>query len=426
MLNTHEVRIHQRSIRIYYAILAVAAVGAGLAGSVLSNYFKDAYQVTALQRGLIEFPREFPGVITVFLVAILVGLGDLRTAIIAQLLAVTGLVFLGFLTPPFAVMLVIAFIHSVGDHIWMPLSNSIGMSLIHDEKNAGRLVGRFNGVSTAFSMLASLLVYAGFHSGLFSFTTPIKSIFLISAALSLMVIILLSYLYRHHRNSGSTDLAMVGQLNGKRSFWASLQWPKFVVRREYRYYYVLTIVFGVQKQIMLVYGPWVLIDLLNKKADTLALLLTLGSFIGIFFTPAVGRWLDRFGIRSMLYLDAFSFIGVYVAYGVLTAGFVSGAFPMSGIFLVLTYLLFIIDRMSMQMGMVRNLYMRSIAVSKEDISPTLTLGQSMDHIVSITMAVIGGFIWTNVGPQYVFFIAAAFSLANWFVASHVQEKPAAD
>lgn len=411
---------HQRSIRIYYAILAAAAIGTGFAGSVMSNYFKDAYQVSALQRGLIEFPRELPGVITVFLVAMLIGLGDLKTAILAQFLAVTGLVFLGFLTPPFAVMLVFVFLHSVGDHIWMPLSSSIGMSLIHDESNAGRLVGRFNGVTTAFSMLASLLVFAGFRTGFFSFTSPVKSIFLVSAGLSLVGILLLTYLYRHHRLNNSTDRSMIGRPVQK-PFFRNLAWPRFVFRREYRYYYILAIIFGVQKQIMIVYGPWVLIDLLNKKADTLALLLMLGSFIGIFFTPAVGRWLDQFGIRSMLYLDAFSFIGVYIAYGVLTAGFVSGAFPMSGVFIILTYILFIIDRMSMQMGMVRNMYMRSIALTKEDISPTLTLGQSMDHVVSITMAIIGGYIWTKIGPQYVFFIAAALSLANWFVASHVKE-----
>ena len=68
--------------------------------------------------------------------------------------------------------------------------------------------------------------------------------------------------------------------------------------------------FGFQKQIMLVYGPWVLIDLLDKKADTLALLSIIGALIGVFFIPAVGRWIDKYGIKAMLYADAISFIGV--------------------------------------------------------------------------------------------------------------------
>ncbi len=400
-------KAHQRSIWIFYAILAATAISAGFYDNVLSNYFKDAYQVNALQRGLIEFPRELPGMITVLLVSVLAVFGDLRMAMIAQAMAVIGLILLGFLTPPFAVMLVIVFFHSVGGHLWYPLESSIGMSLIRDEATAGRIFGRFKGVSTAFGMLASLITFIGFRIGIFSFVTKVKSIFLIAATASLVAVILLFYLF-HHRQTMIGAIAEPGEKTSRR--------PRFVFRRQYRNYYILATVFGVQKQIMLVYAPWVLVDLLNKKADTLALLMMIGSFIGIFFTPAIGRWLDRFGIRNMLFLDAYSFIGVYIGYGILAAGFTTGLFPKSGWAVIATFVLFIIDRMSMQMGIVRTMYLRSIAVSVDDISPTLSTGQSMDHVVSITMATLGGVIWTTIGPQYVFFIAAAMSLVNYFVA----------
>lgn len=400
-------RLHQRSLWIFYAILAATALGAGFYDNVLSNYFKDAYQVTALQRGLIEFPRELPGMITVLLVSVLAGLGDLRMAMIAQGMAVIGLVLLGFLTPPFAIMLAIVFFHSVGGHLWYPLESSIGISLIRDEATAGRIFGRFKGISTAFGMLASLVTYFGFRFGIFSFVTQVKSIFLIAAAAALVAVILLAYLFRHRQ-------AMIGEV-AKPNEKAARR-PRFVFRRQYRNYYILATVYGVQKQIMMVYAPWVLIDLLNKKADTLALLMMAGSFIGIFFTPAIGRWLDRYGIRNMLFLDAYSFIGVYICYGILAAGFTAGFLPKSGWAVLATFVLFIIDRMSMQMSIVRTMYLRSIVVSADDISPTLSTGQSMDHIVSIAMATLSGLIWTTIGPQYVFFIAAAMSLVNYFVA----------
>lgn len=406
---------HQRSIWIFYAVLAAAAIGTGFSDSLFSNYFKDAYQVTALQRGLIEFPREMPGVLSIFLVSILAFMGDLRLAMLAHSLVVIGLALLGFLTPPYLIMLTIIFFHSIGQHLWFPLQNSIGMSLIHDEANAGRLIGRFNGVSTAFGMLASLLVFFAFRSGLFSFTTDIKTTFLVGGVASLTVVGLLYYLDRHRNHTTGASAA------GKP---ASQGWPrmKFVFRWQYRHYYVLAIIFGVQKQIMMVYAPWVLIDLLGKKADTLSLLLMFGSFAGIFFTPALGRWLDRYGIRKMLFLDAYSFIGVYIAYGFLAAGFTSGVLPKTGWAVLAVYALFILDRMSMQMGMIRSLYLRSIAVTPDDISPTLVTGQSMDHVVSITMATLGGVIWTTIGPKYVFFIAAALSLANLVVAVRVKDK----
>ena len=412
---------YQRALWVYMAVLALAALGAGLSDSVLSNYFKDAYQVTALQRGLIEIPREMPGFIGVFIVSWLAFLGDLRIAILAQALMVVGLVFLGLLTPPFAVMLVFIFIHSLGGHLWYPLQDSLGLHLIRDNGSAGKLIGRFKGVNTAFGMLAGLIVFIGFRTGFFSFTAPVKTIFIFACVLFLAVLALLIILMRLMPDKNGEPLATGRRfsLKGRRI--------KLVFNRAYRYYYALAVVFGVQKQIMMVFAPWVLIDLLGKKADTLALLTMVGSFIGIFFIPALGRWVDRFGIRKMLYVDAFSFITVYVLYGILSAGFNLGFLARSGLPVLLVFALFVIDRMSMQMGLIRSLYLRNIALKPEDIGPTLTLGQSMDHIVSITCASLGGLVWSVWGPQYVFFLAALMSLINYFVARKavIRDEPVA-
>ncbi len=397
---------HRHSLVIYSAILAVTALAAGFSDQIMSNYFKDAYNVTAFQRGLIEFPRELPGILVMFIVSGLFFLGNTRIAMVAQALALCGMIALGFLTPSFAVMLVFLFINSLGIHVWFPMQDSIGMNLIHDEQNAGRIVGRFKGISTAFSMLASIVVFLGFRFGLFSFTTPIKVVFLLAAVFLFIAFILLSVLHRINHPADKPS-------GPARKF-------HFVFHKEYRYYYILATVFGVQKQMMFVYGPWVLIELLDKKADTLALLVMIGSFIGIFFIPALGRWLDRFGIKRMLYADAFSFIAVYIAYGLLSAGFSSGILPKSGIPVILTFTLFIVDRMSMQMGIIRALYLRSIAITPDDIGPTLTLGQGMDHVVSILCATLGGLVWSTWGPQYIFFLAAGLSMVNYLVAVKVK------
>ena len=403
---------YKKALLTYLSILALAALAAGLSDNVLSNYFKDAYQVTALQRGLIEIPRETPGLIGVLIISALAYLGDLRIAIAAQALMVAGLIFLGFMTPPFAVMLVFIFIHSLGGHLWYPLQDTIGLHMIRDNGSAGKLVGRFKGISTAFSMVAGILVFIGFRSGFFSFTTPVKTIFIIAFVLFAVVLILLIYLERlmpdERLQADKTALS--------RRFGLRQRRLRLVFHREYRFYYILAIVFGVQKQIMFVFAPWVLIDLLDKKADTLALLTIIGAFIGIFFIPALGHWIDRFGIKKMLYADAFSFIAVYILYGLISAGFASGTLARTGLPVALAFALFIIDRMSMQMGMIRSLYLRNIALRPEDIAPTLTLGQSMDHVVSITCATLGGLVWSIWGPQYVFFLAALFSIVNYVVA----------
>lgn len=388
----------KKEIIIYYFILALTAVGLGLSDGVFSNYFKEAYNVNAFQRGLIEFPRELPGILSIVVISMLSFLGDIRIAIIAQLLSAVGLLFLGFLTPTFAVMCIFLFINSMGMHLFFPLSDGIGMSLIKD-KEVGKRMGRYKGVSTAFSMVASVAVFIGFRTGFFSLTAPVKIIFLIGAVIFVVVFILFLYMNSIVKVPVKEDRKI-----------------KLIFRKEYKYYYILAIMTGVQKQIMAVYGPWVLIDLLSKRADTIAVLGIIGSFIGIFFIPALGRWLDRYGIRKMLYVDAISFIVVYIAYGFLASGFSTGVLGKVGIPVILTFVLIILDRMSMQMSMVKTIYLRSIAVDKSEITSTLSVGMSMDHIVSIICAYIGGIIWTSFGPQYIFFFAAAASVVNLVVA----------
>lgn len=398
-------RIKNKPQFIFFIIIALTAFALGLSNDVISNYFKDAYNVTAYQRGLIEFPRELPGVLVLFIVAALSSFTDIRISMIAQVLSIIGIFALGIFTPPFAVMLIFIFINSAGMHMFMPLQDSIGMSLIKD--NIGRKMGQYKGVSTAFTMLSGILVFIGFRAGFFSFKSKTKWIFIISALISIIALILFFILEKSLDKQPKSSKKI-----------------RFVFRKEYKYYYTLVVMFGVQKQIMLVYGPWVLIDILNKKADTLAVLSIIGSFIGVLFIPAVGKWLDKFGIKKMLYADALSFIGVYLAYGLLSYGFASGKLTSYGVPVILAYLLFISDKMSNQFGMIRTIYMRSIAVEDSDIMPTLSLGLSLDHSVSIICAYLGGIVWTLWGPQYIFFLAAALSLVNLYVAIRVKEKTA--
>lgn len=395
-----------RKFILYYIFLASVSIALGLSSGIFANYFKEVYAVTAVQRGFIEIPRELPGVLAVFIVASLSFLGDIRLSIIAQLLSIFGIFVLGITKPPYEIMLLFIFINSCGFHLHQPLVDSIGLSLINDG-NIGKRMGQFKGFTTGFTMIASLIVYLGFKGKFFSFESSIILPFLIAVLLFAIAIIALHYLYKTIEPSKKNK--------EKVKF-------KMIFRKEYKYYYILTIMFGVQKQILMVYGPWVLVDLLSQKADTLALLTMIGSFIGMFFIPLVGRCLDRFGIKKMLYADALSFIAVYLLYGLLCTGFTTGILPLTGLPVILAALIIVFDKMSAQMGMVRSIYLRLIAVDPSEVSTTLTLGQSFDHVISITCAVGAGYVWKTFGPEYVFYMAALLSFVNLYVAIRVKSN----
>jgi len=393
----------KKDLMLFFVAIAAVNLALGFSDGLFSNYFKDVYNVNGFQRGLIEFPRELPGVIVFFLVSAVSFLGDISLAIFAQGIAAFGLIVLGFFTPSFGVMLIFLFTTSLGTHLYMPLRDSIGMTLSEPDK-IGKRMGQFAGVRFACLMVAGLAVFFLFRFGVFSFLSDTKWTFVVSAAFYLLALLLFARLKRN-----------VGQVRSKR------EKVKFIFRKKYKYYYLLAVVFGVQKQVMLVFGPWVLIETLGQQVDTIVLLGIVASTLGMFFMPQLGRWIDRFGVKKLLYVDAFSFIAVYLCYGVLAQSFNSGALLKVGLPVILTCALFVVDRLSSQMGIIRTIYLKSIALTEADVMPTLSLAMMMDHVVSIIVGVTGGIAWVTFGSQYIFYAVAALSLVNLVVAILVKD-----
>ena len=394
----------QRKIRremvLFFVIVAAAAFGYGLSDSVYANYYKDAFNVTATQRAFIEFPRELPGLLCLFVITALSVYGMAKSNLVAQICSFAGLLALGLFTPKFGVMLIFLFINSMGTHLFLPLNDAIGMGIAEPDQ-IGHRIGQYASVKTAMGFAAGILVFFGFRFGWFSFTSEVNVLFLIGAGAFLVAMIASILLVRE-------NVPLLSVAQKKRT--------KIVLRKEYRYYYLVTMLNGVQKQIALVFGSWVIIDLLGKKADTMSLLMIAVSFISIFFMRMLGRLIDRLGVKKMMYLDALTFIFVYTIYGFVVWGITGETFSGAAWPVFAIYALFIMDRLSMQVGVVKSVYLRSIAKSPEEIPSTLSTGTSLDHVVAILAAQISGVVWTLWGPQWVFFIAAFFSLGNLFVA----------
>ena len=80
--------------------------------------------------------------------------------------------------------------------------------------------------------------------------------------------------------------------------------------------------------------------------------------------------------------------------------------------------------------MARTTYMKKIALKPEDVSPSLSLGTSIDHVVTIFLPILGGLAWYKGGPggyRYVFLGGAVIALLN-FVSSRMIDikQPAVD
>jgi hypothetical protein len=74
-------------------------------------------------------------------------------------------------------------------------------------------------------------------------------------------------------------------------------------------------------------------------------------------------------------------------------------------------------------GMARSLYARSISTGRSELTSTLSTGISINHLISIVIALLGGLLWEKMGIELLFTCAACFS-AGALVFSSMLPKPA--
>jgi predicted MFS family arabinose efflux permease len=373
-------------------LFAVAAVAMGAAfsmfDSTFNNFLNENFSLTPFQRSLLEVPRELPGVLVVFVSAGLWFLSSRRLAVVCMLLSMAGTLLIGFASTSYAVMLVWMFIGSMGQHLFMPLSPTIGMELAR-EGQTGRRLGQLNALRNAATIAGGFVVAMGFRYLNFNFG---HVFILVAFGLALAAIMM----YRMTPTPA----------NRAKSF---LQ-----LHREYRLYYSLSVVSGARKQIFMTFAPWVLVTIFRQPTQIIATLLMIGGIIGILFQPFLGWAIDHFGERLVLVSEAM--VLVFVCFGY---GFAKSLLP-EGIAFIVVCGCYLLDQMIFSVGMARSTYMKKIARHNADVQPALTAGVTIDHVFSIAAALVGGMIWNAFGFQYVFLFGMLIAIINFFVALQVQ------
>jgi len=313
-----------------------------------------------------------------------------RFAALAHIFAAIGVFMLGHFSKNYGLMLLWLFIFSMGQHLFLPIVHSIGMEFAQEGKTGKRL-GQITGANNFASILGSFVIFIGFRFLNFDFT---MSFTLAAAGFIISSVIIFSM---------KPDEAYKAE-------------SKFILRKEYRLFYWLNILFGTRKQIFLTFAPWVLVTVFNKDTAIVATLFTIGGVIGIAFNPALGLAIDRFGERFILMSEAAVLVIVCVGYG-----FSRMLFSENTAFIIASAC-FILDQLLMSVSMARATYLKKIAVKPGDVNQTLTMGVTIDHFFAIAIALISGLIWTAIGYQYVFLLGAVIAVINFFSASFIRIK----
>ena len=375
-------------LRQFLIGMALLGIAGGMFETTFNNFLADRFNLSAGARGFLEFPRELPGFLTALTAGALFFMAETLVAAAAALCIGIGMLGLAWWGSGWVPMLAWVTVWSIGSHLIMPVRSSLSMALA-DPQQRGRRLGQISGVGSAASIIGCGIVwiamrYAGAGYGF---------IFITGGVAALCAVVFFA------------RMRMPG---------AHLQRPKFVWNRRYWLYYVLAFFFGARKQIFITFGPWVLVKVFHQPAYIFAQLWIAAGILGVLSQPLLGRAIDRFGERAVLMTDSVCIFLVCMGYGC------AHLLPNHTAALALLYVCFVGDQLLFGVNMARDTYMSKIALKPEHLGPSLSLGITINHAVSMSVPAFGGWLWMQYGHPSVFIATAGIAVLMFIFTSMIR------
>ncbi len=388
---TRRAALSSRANLVFFLIaISLLGMAGGMFETTFNNFLSDTYNLSADKRGMLEFPRELPGFLTALFAGALFFLPETRIGAACAGAVGIGILGLAWRGSQWSSMLVFMVLWSIGTHLMMPVRSSLGMALAQGDRRGARL-GEISGAGIAAGIVGCAFVW-----------------------------IVMRYYHEHYTLifivAGGAALAATLAYMCMRMPGAHLQRPKFVWRRAYWRYYVLEFFYGARKQIFITFGPWVLVRVFHQPAYVIAQLWIIAAVLGVGAQPLLGRAIDRFGQRAVVLADAVCIFFVCIGYG--TAHLI----PDQQVALLLLCGCLVADQLLMGTGMARDTYLAAIAERPEHIAPTLSLGISINHVVSMSIPTLGGLLWMRYGHGAVFMAAAGIALVMFVFARGIPQR----
>jgi len=367
---------------VFLAGALLLGINNGILTATFNNYLFDSFHVNASVRGLIEFPRELPGFAMIFVTGVLAAFSLRSWAMLVGLSTGVGILGLGYLSPNMSLMIFWMMLWSLGDHLFITAEATIGLKLA-EANRAGRRLGQLTGARNLSMILGTAAVWLLMDR----LGVRYPGVYALAAATAILAAVAFSRLRLPDDGGGNPR--------------------RFVLKKRYTRFYLLNIFWGARKQLFLTFSPWVLVSVFHTPPQTIALLVMAAAVGGVVFRQYFGLAVDRFGERAVLVVDG-------VAMAAICLGFALSA----NIYLL--YGLFVLDSLMFATRIARITYLNKIAADKQEIAPTLSMGLTLDHVVSMIVPFLAGFLWDASGYPAVFLAALALGLGNLWLTLRLE------
>ena len=359
--------------------------------ATMNNFLSDQYNMNSLDRGWLEFFRELPGLALVFILALLHRVSDWKIMRLGTMITMVGA---ALLLVPANKFWVTAFIMiwSLGEHVVMPVRSVIAMQVAKPD-HAGQALGFLTAAMNFGRVFGSLLVAIIFFMGTVMFN--LDSTVLFNIVWGLIVILM---------------VVSVVSTFSNRSPQTSSKRPRLYFHVKFTKYYALELFYGARKQVFMTFAPYVLIREYGFNTAMMALLLGVCATVNIFMAPMIGRLTDRWGYRNTMIWDTVVLFFVCLLYG-----FAGDLFP-AKIAVIVLCANFLLDAVLSTTSLATKIYIRELAKTQDELTSTLSTGISINHLISILTAPLGGWVWYAYGVGALFSFAAVMAVCNTLFA----------
>ena len=381
--------------RMFLLSILIAGLAYGLYKGMLDNFLAEVVGMGEMDRGITEFFRELPGVLIMLILAALFMLSAESLYKIGAVIALVGMAMHAIL-PPTKVMATLAIcMFSLGEHIQLGMKSTISLSYAK-ENRGGTALGAQNAMTQIGTLVGYLVIVAVF-SVFASSAGLYKPFFWVAAALS--------------------GCAMVCALAIRGKSQTDATKRRFYLHKKYTKYYMLEMFYGARKQVFFTFGPYVLILFYGANAATISLLFAVSAIVCFFTSPLVGRIIDKLGYKVVMISDTLILVIVCFFYG-----FAHRLFPQNVAFIVCC-INYILDAVISQASMASSVYVQDLADNRQEMKATISTGLSINHVITIFIALCGGWIWKTLGIELLFTVSAVLGLYNSAYAATIKMKP---
>jgi predicted MFS family arabinose efflux permease len=361
--------------------------------AIFNNLAVEELGVSADQIGVIQAVREIPGLMGFLLGFLVLWLSEMRVMGLSVLLLGVGLVATGA-ADGLGVLMLGTMVISVGFHFFYPSNSSVVLMGMGREE-APKTLGRLRSVASFAAVVGTLMVW----------------IFVEGVEFGSLSIPAWGYRTTLYVMGGLVVLGSLFALRNGRRHGAQREKRKVIFRRDYWLYYLLTFMMGSRRHIFTTFAIFMLVQIHGISARETATLFLINSLISTYAFAQLGKLVVRFGERRVLTLNFVGLTGVFLGYAFVP-------------YLPVLYALFVLDNLFFGFNVAIDSYFQKIARAPEEITSNVSMAQTINHVSSLIVPIVGGLLWTQIAPSATFLAGAVIAVISLGLVQFIRTQPA--